>query len=676
MICVLNSDTWILDELTEHLHVLKENDSQADRKLNLKVILNKLQTLYAEFGLKHFILRERKNGSEILKQFEQVGKFLSQHGRIKRIHEFHDYQKETEYFIELINKVNNFFELYTDGLESYKFQQPENLLMLSQDLFRQLVIFYEEEEDYSLIHWLRSSLLGNLSNEQRDSYVQMFNEDPELAFKDSFEKFYSIYPLANSEHEHQVLVEPLLPLYKSKTYFPVFALNNVYCCRLLAIICQKIENLGNSFNRFKTEHVAPLREIELDQEYDVKLEVQRMIEENKQNVREALEGGRQEGEIVPKEVESRIVSTEQSPEGLHEVKEVDSLYEHSRISARDGRDQDKDQTDNSILGDKSNTSYHTFQNLNNSSTTSQEEGYSNDLESLNSEILQEERDQLTQRKLFKMAEIIEGTFSQRKYDMLSNIIQLGITETLNLRKAQQMRIHLLLSKSVLGMAQNLAKKRNLVVFMTHKMQENAFRDQKQAFHNLLVKSAVMNFDKKYEFMNKKEVDFAERYEQLMNSITSSSVKRPKRTQKHPKKSKKGKIGKNRKISKNRKIKSKNKNKPAQTLDSLLFTPYATQVLEDIAELRQTKRIEDFGSSIKKSRKKKKSRKFVEDDGLDGAMKPKYSIGRTGKLDQRLMSFERGLKKMKDTIQNVGFDEDGDLRAGRGSSCEACRVYNF
>ena len=78
--------------------------------------------------------------------------------------------------------MNTFFERYTGDLAGYKFLQPEKLLNLSKDLFRQLIEFYEEEEDYSLIHWLRTSLLERLSNEERDKYVQEFNNDPELAF--------------------------------------------------------------------------------------------------------------------------------------------------------------------------------------------------------------------------------------------------------------------------------------------------------------------------------------------------------------------------------------------------------------------------------------------------------------------------------------------------------------
>ena len=116
--------------------------------------------------------------------------------------------------------------------------------MLSEDLFKQMLIFYEEEEDHSLNTWIRTSLLENLTNEERDSYVQKFNSDQNFAMKSSFEKFYSIYPLSNIDLEKKILLHPMLPLFKSKTYFPVFALNNVYCCRLLSIIFQKIDNLS------------------------------------------------------------------------------------------------------------------------------------------------------------------------------------------------------------------------------------------------------------------------------------------------------------------------------------------------------------------------------------------------------------------------------------------------
>lgn len=202
MICVLNSDTQILNELSEHLHVLKESDPKMSSKLNIDIIYHKLESVYTEFGLKHFILRPRLTGEEILNLFDSMNDFATQIGRIKRTYEFNDYLRETEYFTGLVGNLNTVFESYTDNLHGYKFQQAQNLTLLSEDLFRQLIILYEQENDYSLLHWLRHSLLENKTNEERDEFVKMFNNDQNTAFKHSLEKFYSIYPLANSELEN------------------------------------------------------------------------------------------------------------------------------------------------------------------------------------------------------------------------------------------------------------------------------------------------------------------------------------------------------------------------------------------------------------------------------------------------------------------------------------------
>ena len=88
MLCLLNSDTWILDALTDHLHFLKKKNSEV--KMSLSNIYEKMETIYTEFGLKHFILRPKKSGAEILEIFDLARKFSQENEKIRRTYDFND----------------------------------------------------------------------------------------------------------------------------------------------------------------------------------------------------------------------------------------------------------------------------------------------------------------------------------------------------------------------------------------------------------------------------------------------------------------------------------------------------------------------------------------------------------------------------------------------------------
>lgn len=98
----------------------------------------------------------------------------------------------------------------------------------------------------------------------------------------------------------------------------------------------------------------------------------------------------------------------------------------------------------------------------------------------------------------------------------------------------------------------------------------------------------------------------------MDSI-NSSIKKPKKQSKKSKKT----LKKKKKTKKSKKPKKEKENQLADTLNSLLFTPYATQVLEDIAKLRKSRRKKEYGSNIKQSLEY--SMKYAQDQ-------PKYRRG--------------------------------------------------
>lgn len=266
-----------------------------------------------------------------------------------------------------------------------------------------------------------------------------------------------------------------------------------------------MQSLASSLTSFIRNHIVPLELEKVGNQDELKLEIQNMIAENQRNVRMALgiqspvrdEDGN--GEISPLEVESRIVSVEGSPEqGLQEVKEVESKYEHSRIG---GDDTDRCVDGASILDNHSNMKKSDTDPVSPMNYNSPDEAqYSSDLvpsstaqfknplsdnaenvdESKNGHF-NENRDEnneeslLTYRKnstdkLTKFTYILEEKFTEKKKKVLKKIAKLKFLENHNLRKAQRMRIQMLLSKAILAMAQNVAKKRNLVLRLAYRME--------------------------------------------------------------------------------------------------------------------------------------------------------------------------------------------------------------
>ena len=147
-------------------------------------------------------------------------------------------------------------------------------------------------------------------------------------------------------------------------------------------------------------------------------------------------------------------------------------------------------------------------------------------------------------------------------------------------------------------------------------------------------------EKKLKF---KEEQYSERYCNMIDSITSDVKPLDKRLKNTQKKSKLF------------------KKKGIETSDSLLYTPYATQVINEVTQTKL---------SIKKNKESNFS--------LKEHMKPKYaedSLRKQTKFKIKLSDFQRKLRGIQNMARDVNMDDNGEIKL-RGSSCEACRIYDL
>ena len=238
---------------------------------------------------------------EILRRFFGIKRFCES---LKRVNfDFFETNEETEYCCSLFGSLLDFFNSYCDYFKEIKFMNLTKLEFFYEDLFRDIMLNYNMEGDASLMHYLKSTLLNGLNNEQRDIFVWKFNRESHFAFDCMAQEFSKLWKtdcsLDNENYSVLGMDESLDSLKNDwifctrrtpKIHFPVFSYNNAYLKRLFWGIYEKIKGFTETLERYLQNSYSPIKANEAEMLQKVREEVLRKTQEMKDKFRNVEEG--------------------------------------------------------------------------------------------------------------------------------------------------------------------------------------------------------------------------------------------------------------------------------------------------------------------------------------------------------------------------------------------------